>query len=100
MKPPREVNDDTAAASEKLEEISSALRTGRLVELLRGKGLNKGTVGELLMPDSAANLRAILTDHVSSRRRERAAGAGHEPGQLRPEGGKVLAYRAKETSKP
>jgi hypothetical protein len=33
----------------------------------QGEGLTKGTVEELLRPESALKLKAILTDHLSGR---------------------------------
>lgn len=96
MRPPRG-EDPERANARRLEEISSALETGRLVELLRGKGLSKDTVRELLMPDSATNLRAILTHSMSSRQRNGECRAGGEADRGPSEGGKVLAFKSKES---
>ncbi len=63
---PRLVKDlDTSAAAGPLDDLSLAVKEGRLVRLLKGEGLNKGTVEELLRPESALKLKAILTDHLS-----------------------------------
>jgi hypothetical protein len=40
------------------------VRAGRLVPLLKGVGLNRSTIEELLRPESLSALRAILTDHL------------------------------------
>lgn len=86
MRPPIERPDDSPCAE--VEETSWVPRTGRLVELLQGKGLTTETVRELLLPESATRLRTILTHHLSAQRTDRGPGARREPG-------KVLAYRTK-----
>ena len=67
MKPPPGDDIDTSAATGLLDELSLAVRDGRLVRLLKGEGLSKRTVEELLRPESALKLKAILTDHLSGR---------------------------------
>ncbi len=48
----------------RLDELSRAVRSGRLVRLLKGEGLSKNTVEELLRPESLLALQGILTDHL------------------------------------
>ena len=93
MKPPRRVKCDTAAAEEPFTLLNSAVEVGRLVALLRGEGLNKSTILELLRPESAAKLRGILTTRPSSGRESR------NPGPVQPEDGKVLVFKAREAVK-
>jgi len=100
MKPPRTIGIRTVAAGDPLASLLSEFRAGRLVALLRGEGLSKSTVQELLQPESAAKLRAILTERVFSEREDRNPGPDSQPVRCRPEHGKVLAFRAKETFKP
>jgi hypothetical protein len=50
-----------------LSELSLAVRAGRLVTLLKGEGLSKSTVEELLRPESASALKTILTDRLFRR---------------------------------
>ena len=65
MKSPRSADFDTGVAGAgPLDELSVAVRAGRLVALLEGEGLNQGTVEELLRPESIEALKAILTDHL------------------------------------
>lgn len=61
--PPRD-GIDTLPAAGRLGELSSALRAGRLVGLLKGKALTRRTIEELARPESALALKAILTDHL------------------------------------
>ena len=93
MKPPRRVNVDTAAAEDLLGSLISEFKAGRLVTLLRGEGLTWSTVQELMRPESAAKLQAILTERVSSRREDRDPGPESQPC-------KVLVFKAKETFRP
>ena len=88
MRPPRGHDRDTAHAS---------AEPRRLVDLLRGKGLTKDTLRELLMPDAATNLRAILTHSVASTQRSRDGRIGSEADRVPSEAGKVLAFRSKES---
>jgi hypothetical protein len=67
MEPPPVDDIDTSAAAGLLDELSLAVRDGRLVRLLKGEGLTKRTVEELLRPESALKLKAILIDHLSGR---------------------------------
>jgi len=46
------------------------VRSGRLVRLLKGEGLSKSTVEELLRPESLLALRGILTDRLSGTEEE------------------------------
>lgn len=64
MKPPRGDDLDTGAVAGRLDELSQAVRAGRLVTLLRGEGLSRSTVEELLRPESLSALKGILTDHL------------------------------------
>ena len=100
MKPPRKIRLDTATAEDPLEMLISAIRAGRLVALLRGEGLTRGTVEELFRPESAAKLRAILNERVFSVCEDRNAGPGCRRRQARPGGGKVLAFKGKERFGP
>jgi hypothetical protein len=93
MKPPRRVKVGTAASEDPLGSLISAFEAGRLVALLRGEGLTRSTVQELLRPESAAKLRAILTERVFSGREDRDPGPEGQPC-------KVLVFKAKETSEP
>jgi hypothetical protein len=106
--PPRDVIDIRAAAG-RLDELSSALRAGRLAGLLKGKGLTRTTIDELLRPESTSRLKAILTDHLSlewdrgagkGRHNSEEDDSGHGPADGPCQGGKVLVYRAKETFRP
>jgi hypothetical protein len=63
---------------------------GRLVALLRGEGLTKSTLQELLRPESVAKLRGILTDRSVPERED------HNPGPIQPGEGKVLVFKARE----
>jgi hypothetical protein len=64
MKPPPRDDLDTGAVAGPLDELSRAVRSGRLVPLLKGEGLDRNTVEELLRPESLLALRRILTDHL------------------------------------
>lgn len=102
MKPPTRDDIDSRATAGLLEEIDLAVRTGRLVGLLKGRGLNKSTIEELLRPESALRLRAILNDLLylkedhrarTARRNNEEGDPGHGPAQGLDQGRKVLAYR-------
>jgi hypothetical protein len=97
MKPPRRVKVDTAAADDPLAVLISAFKAGRLVALLRGEGLTRSTVQELLRPESAAKLRAILTEPVFSGREDRDPRPENQPRRFQPGYGKVLVFKAKAT---
>lgn len=106
--PPRDVIDMRAAAG-RLDELSAALRAGRLAGLLKGEGLTRATIDELLRPESASRLKAILTDHLSPEwdrgvgkihRSREEHDSGHGPADGPSQGGKVLIYRAKERFRP
>ena len=84
MKPPPS-DDVEACDSGPLGELYSAVRSGDLVGVLRGEGLTRGTIDQLLRPENAPGLRSILTDHLSSAKREPCPG------------GKVLTFRRKKT---
>ena len=47
-----------------LRDLSAVVRAGRLVSLLKGDGLNRDTVEELLRPESRVALRSILFDRL------------------------------------
>ena len=100
MKPPRRIKVDTAAAEETLTLSDPAIEVGRLIALLRGEGLTKITVQELLRPESAAKLQAILPECAFSGSEDRNPGPEHQPGGPRPEDGKVLVFKARETFRP
>jgi hypothetical protein len=92
MKPPRR-KEGHVPATRSLLEVSTALAAGRLASLLRGDGLTRETVEELLRPESAAALRSILTDHLGAPRGTKGPAPGrHSP----PGGGKLLAFKARE----
>jgi hypothetical protein len=109
MKLPPGDDIDTIAIPGLLEELSSALRAGRLAGLLKGKGLTRSTIEELLLPESASRLKAMLTDHLSP---EWGRGTGNGrltsdeddsedgPADDSCRGGKVLVYPAKRTLRP
>ncbi|UCF47474.1 MAG: hypothetical protein JSU89_09885 [Myxococcales bacterium] len=61
---------DTGAVAGRLDELSRVVRSGRLVRLLKGEGLSKSTVEELLRPESLLALRGILTDRLSGTEEE------------------------------
>ena len=71
MQPPHPDDHATGTAAGRLDELSRAVRAGRLVTLLKGDGLNKSTVEELLRPGSLSALKAILNDHLFSSEPER-----------------------------
>jgi hypothetical protein len=109
MKPPPRDDIDTNSAAGLLEELSLAVRSGKLVALLKGKGLTRSTIEELLRPESALTLKAILTDqlfpewdrvaHEGLRNRgEDDPGRGTADSPRR--GGKLLVYQKKETFRP
>lgn len=100
MKPPRRIKDGTAAAEDPLALLISAVHESRLVSLLRGEGLTRSTVQELLRPESAVKLRAILTERVFAEREDRDPDPESQPGRFQPEDGKVLAFKAKERFRP
>jgi uncharacterized surface protein with fasciclin (FAS1) repeats len=100
MKPPRPTGSDTTAAESQLVELSTALKAGRLVALLKGEGLTRNTVEELLRPGSAAKLRVILTDHLVTHEVTRGPDPGHAPGRFPTKGGKVLVFKARVPSRP
>jgi hypothetical protein len=62
--PPRDDIDTSGAAAGLLDELSVAVRAGRLAALLKGEGLNRSTIEELLRPESLSALKAILNDHL------------------------------------
>lgn len=64
MKSPLRGARNPRAVTGRLDEVSRAVRSGRLVRLLKGEGLSKNTVEELLRPESLLALRGILTDHL------------------------------------
>ena len=61
---------DTGTVAGRLDELSRVVRSGRLVRLLKGEGLSKNTVEELLRPESLLALRGILTDRLSGTEEE------------------------------
>lgn len=100
VKPPRRVQVDAAAAEDPLALLISAFKAGTLVALLRGEGLTRSTVQELLRPESAAKLQAILTERVFSGREDRDPDPESQPCRFQPGYGKVLVFKARETVKP
>jgi hypothetical protein len=64
MKSPLRGARDTRAVAGGLDEVSRAVRSGRLAGLLKGEGLSRNMVEELLRPESLLALRGILTDHL------------------------------------
>jgi len=66
MKPPLSDDSDPGASTGPLDALSLATRSARLVRLLKGEGLNRSTVEELLRPESLAVLKAVLTDRPFS----------------------------------
>ncbi len=93
MKPPRRVKVETSASAKPRTLPDSAIEVGRLVALLRGEGLSESTLQELLRPESATKLRGMLTDHPFPVLEEQ------NPGPVRPESGKLLAFDAREAMK-
>jgi hypothetical protein len=100
MKPPRRIHLDTTASGDPLASLISAVEAGRLVALLKGEGLTRSTVKELLKPESAERLRSILNRQVFTGRETFNAVPGIRPGGLRSGDGKVLVFKAKETYRP
>ena len=88
------------AAPSLLEELTAALRSGRLVEVLTGNGLARSSVDALLRPESAAELRALLTLHLLTSRLTRGSNSGVRPRRVPCDRGKVLVFKAKERSCP
>lgn len=85
MKPPfRPVDIDAPATEDPLAGVISATEAGKLFALLQGEGLTAGAVRELLRPESASRLRAILTRRVF---------AADASSPAAPPNGKVLAFR-------
>lgn len=89
MKPPLRDDINTSATAGLLEEVLLAVRSGRLVGLLKGRGLNRSTIEELLRPESALSLKAILTDHLYPE-------GDHGSADGLRQSGKVLVYQKKE----
>lgn len=98
-------HDSTGAATDSFDTLISAFKAGKLVELLKGNGLTRATLEELLRPESAVKLKALLTKQVfaGGDDGDRAfpidigeAGPRHQPGQSQSRG-KLLIYKAKET---
>jgi hypothetical protein len=83
-----------------LAELSAALRAGKLVELLTGKGLAMSSIDELLRPESAAELRALLTLHALPSRDARCSSPEHRPGRLRCGHGELLVFKARKRFRP
>ena len=92
MKPP-----PTATADGPLALLISAAKTGRLVALLRGEGLSECAVEELLRPESAATLRAVLAERLYASRDDHDPSAESQTARLQSAGGKVLAFKARES---
>lgn len=97
MKPPPGDAIDTRAAAGLLEDPCSTIRAWRLVQLLKGDGLTRRTIEELLRPESASRLKAVLTDHLFPGAEN---DPGHRPADGSCHGGKVLVFRNKETHGP
>ena len=91
MKLPPDERLDDDAAPDLLEELATASRSGKLVDLLRGDGMSWGTAEELQWPESVSRLRAILSDHITS-----TDSPGGECADTRRGAGKVLEFRRKE----
>jgi hypothetical protein len=70
MKPPPTHDFDIDEVAGRLDELSRVVRSGRLVRLLKGEGLSRNTVEELLRPESLSALRGILIDHLFGTREE------------------------------
>jgi hypothetical protein len=97
MKKPRKVKVDPACAEAPLASLITAAKAGRLVALLRDEGLTGSAIQELLRPESAAKLRAVLNESVFSARDGRTASPESQPARLQPRAGKVLVFKARET---
>jgi hypothetical protein len=96
MKPPRPSERDTAATRRRLRELSATFGAGRILELLRRNELTRNTAEELLRPENAAKLRAIVTSHLFPAAGVDDPGPGDLLGRFPSEGGKVLVFKAKE----
>lgn len=93
MKPPRGIDFEPTSAGDPLALLVAAVETGRLVALLRGEGLTRNTVAELLEPGSAARLRFMLNRRVFTERES------NDPDrEIR--SGEVLVFKARETRRP
>jgi hypothetical protein len=122
--PPPGDDFDAAATADLLEELASAVRSGRLAEILEGEGLTKTTIEELLWLDGTTRLKAILPDpNVSESEIEAEAEANDavraeveaeandaaraevetealdERDPCRSEGGKLLPFRSNKGSR-
>ncbi|MBZ5638071.1 MAG: hypothetical protein LAO51_04850 [Acidobacteriia bacterium] len=100
MKPPRPIPRDTSATEGLLLELSTAVKSGRLVSLLTGNRLTKHTVEELERPESAAKLREILTDHLLSTQGPLGPDPESPPCRTPSAGGKVLMFKARAPRRP
>jgi hypothetical protein len=89
MKPPLRDDASTFVATGLLAKLHLEVRAGNLVGLLKGRGLDRSTIEDLLRPESALSLKSILTDRLYPE-------ADHEPADGRHRGGKVLVFRRKD----
>jgi len=100
MNPPRRVRVGIAAAEDPLAPLISAVKAGRLFALLKGEGLNGTTVRELLRPESAEKLRAVLTEGVFSGRADSKLDSETRSERVRPDVGRLLVFKGKERHGP
>ena len=109
MKQPPGEELDAIAATESLERLAAAVREGRLVGLLKGEGLSRETIAELLRPESRSRLKSILNDHMfpetnhharGDRCDIRAVSSGNGFVDRQCQSGKLLAFRRRRRREP
>jgi hypothetical protein len=98
MKPPHQIRVVTFRSADPLALLRSAVKAGGLVALLRGEGLTRSTVEELLRPDSAAQLRSMLHMHVFPAEKAINPDPEGPSDRCNPVGGKLLVFKRKERS--
>jgi len=100
MKTPPRADLDHGAPAARLDEISRAVRARRLVPLLKGEGLTRSTVEELLRPESLWALKAILSDHLFPSPDAPPAETGAAPDPTAGKGGPTMIRATATTPEP
>ena len=100
MRRPHPKGNATTEAESLLVEISMALKTARLVNLLESKDLPGTPIEDPPRPDSAAACRSVLTDRFFIADAAHCPDPGSVSGRVPSKGGKLLFFKAREPSKP
>lgn len=96
MKPPHEIRVVTSRTADPLAPLRSTVKTGGLVALLRGEGLTRSTVEDLLRPESTAQLRSMLHMHLYPGGKSINSESESPSDRCDRIGGKLLFFRGKE----